>query len=61
MYGRGYGRGGGGRGSGQGNRPGSGPGGECVCPECGTRTEHGRGVPCYSVSCPRCGSKMVKN
>ena len=57
--GGGFGRGGG-RGRMGGNRPGSGPGGDCVCPSCGQRTPHQRGVPCYSVNCPKCGAKMVK-
>ncbi|MFP4395344.1 MAG: hypothetical protein ACLFTI_08785 [Anaerolineales bacterium] len=49
-----------GRGQAQGNRPGSGPGGACVCPSCGHRQPHQRGVPCYSVQCPKCGADMVK-
>ena len=57
--GRGMGRGGG-RGRMGGNRPGSGPGGECVCSNCGQRLQHQLGVPCYSVNCPKCGSKMAK-
>jgi len=43
-----------------GNRPGSGPGGYCVCPACGEKIPHERGVPCYSQNCPRCGTRMVK-
>ena len=58
--GRGLGRGMGGGGRARGNRPGSGPAGECVCPSCNARVPHQAGVPCYSVSCPRCGVKMVK-
>jgi hypothetical protein len=42
------------------NRPGSGPGGYCVCPNCGQKEIHQRGVPCYSILCPECGVKMVK-
>ena len=52
--------GGGGRGRGGGNRPGSGPGGKCVCPNCGATVPHQRGVPCYQISCPKSGTKMVK-
>ena len=51
---------GGGRGRMGGNRPGSGLGGDCVCPNCGQRVHHQRGVPCYSVNCPKCGTKMAK-
>jgi len=57
--GRGMGRGGG-RGRMGGNRPGSGPAGDCVCPNCGEKLPHQRGVPCYSVNCPKCGTKMAK-
>jgi len=55
--GRGAGRSGGSAGMG---RQGAGLGGECVCPSCGERVPHERGVPCYSVLCPACGSKMVR-
>ena len=50
----------GGQGRMGGNRPGAGPGGDCVCPQCGTRVGHDRGVPCYNLSCPKCGAKMVR-
>ena len=51
-----------GRGAGRmrGTQPGAGPDGECVCPSCGTRVSHRAGVPCYDVSCPKCGIKMVR-
>ena len=55
--GRGMGRG---RGMGGGNRPGSGPGGFCVCPSCGYRMAHTAGQPCYQVTCPSCGSAVIK-
>jgi hypothetical protein len=48
---------------GRGRQPGGfglGPGGECVCPNCGTKVPHKRGVPCYSHKCPQCGSSMVR-
>jgi hypothetical protein len=39
---------------------GAGPGGNCVCPACGVRKRHERGVPCYDVQCPKCGGRMVR-
>ena len=39
---------------------GLGPSGECVCPSCGKRIPHRRGVPCYSETCPECGQKMTR-
>jgi uncharacterized protein len=57
--GRGMGRGGG-RGRLGGNSPGSGPGGICVCPKCNLSVPHNVGTPCYSVSCPKCGTAMIK-
>ncbi len=59
--GRGFGPGGGrGRGRMGGNRPGAGPEGVCLCPSCGKKVVHQIGIPCYSVSCPQCGIKMVR-
>lgn len=52
--------GGGGRGRMGGNRPGAGPSGECVCPACGAKVPHQRGVPCYDIKCPKCGAKMTR-
>jgi len=43
-----------------GTRAGAGPGGDCVCPNCGTVAPHQVGAPCYSISCPQCGAKMVR-
>ncbi len=43
-----------------GNRPGAGPSGSCLCPSCGTRVPHEAGVPCYNLSCPKCGAKMIR-
>jgi len=57
--GRGLGRGGG-RGRMGGNRPGAGPTGNCVCSSCGTKVPHQAGIPCYDVSCPKCGAKMIR-
>jgi hypothetical protein len=63
--GRGQG-GGGGRGRG-GKRPGrmggplaAGPGGNCVCPQCGAKEPHQRGVPCPQRKCPKCGAAMTR-
>ena len=49
-----------GRGRGRMGGFGLGPGGYCVCPNCGHRVEHKRGVPCYQTRCPRCGSPMTR-
>jgi len=39
---------------------GLGPGGNCVCPNCGHKTPHIAGTPCFDQTCPKCGSKMVR-
>lgn len=59
---------GGGRGQGQGGpRPGrmggpfaAGPGGTCICPQCGQREPHVRGVPCIARKCSKCGATMTR-
>jgi hypothetical protein len=56
MVGFGGGRGGRGRMGGFG----AGPGGECVCTGCGHTVPHQRGVPCYQMKCPKCGSPMTR-
>jgi predicted Fe-Mo cluster-binding NifX family protein len=38
----------------------AGPGGYCVCPQCGQREPHKRGVPCIGRKCPKCGADMVR-
>jgi hypothetical protein len=58
--GKGIGRGSRGGGRMGGTRAGIGPGGNCVCPNCGVKATHKQGTPCYSVSCPNCGSAMVR-
>jgi hypothetical protein len=58
--GGGRGQGAGGRGRGGGNKPGSGPGGQCVCPQCGHTEPHQVGKRCIDLTCPKCGSKMIK-
>ncbi|RKX78992.1 MAG: hypothetical protein DRP87_04620 [Spirochaetes bacterium] len=49
-----------GRGRMGGAKPGAGTSGNCICPNCGTRVPHERGVSCYSVKCPDCGSTMTR-
>jgi hypothetical protein len=44
----------------KGNKPGMGPGGYCVCPSCGEKVSHKVGTPCYNLSCPKCGTRMVR-
>jgi hypothetical protein len=44
----------------KGTRPGAGPGGDCICPNCGAKVPHQAGMPCYNLSCPKCGTKMVR-
>lgn len=33
---------------------GQGPGGYCVCPKCGYKILHQRGIPCSALQCPNC-------
>ncbi|HNY87924.1 MAG TPA: dinitrogenase iron-molybdenum cofactor biosynthesis protein, partial [Candidatus Hydrogenedentes bacterium] len=59
--GRGGGKGGGGGGGGGGmGGGGCGQGGECMCPACGHRLPHERGVPCVTRQCPKCGAAMTR-
>ena len=37
-----------------------GAGGDCVCPKCGERIKHQRGIPCQDEQCPKCGAKMLR-
>ena len=49
-----------GRRSGLGRGKGQGLGGteECVCPKCGEKVPHTRGIPCSQTKCPKCESPM---
>lgn len=38
----------------------AGTGGVCVCPKCGRREPHLRGLPCVQRACPQCGAAMVR-
>jgi hypothetical protein len=58
--GRGQGGGGRGVGRGGGNKPGSGPSGNCVCPSCGHKEAHVVGQRCIDRTCPKCGTKMIR-
>jgi len=70
--GQGQRQGGQGQGGGQGQRQGGqgsgrlggpvagGAGGTCVCPKCGNREPHERGVPCLQKQCPKCGTAMTR-
>jgi len=49
-----------GTGSGRGFGRGAGPSGDCVCPKCGYRAPHQRGIPCYEQKCPKCGAPMTR-
>ncbi len=50
------------RGQGRGRMGGKGlgPGGNCVCPVCGATLPHRIGVPCYEMTCPKCGARMTR-
>jgi len=39
---------------------GGGPDGYCVCPKCGNRTPHERGVPCSALECPNCKVNLTR-
>jgi cation diffusion facilitator family transporter len=39
---------------------GAGPGGYCVCPNCGYKIPHQRGVPCSTLQCPNCKINLVR-
>ena len=37
-----------------------GTGGNCLCPKCGAKIAHRRGIPCQEERCPDCGAKMLR-
>ena len=39
---------------------GKGPEGYCVCPKCGYKIKHERGVPCSTIKCPRCNINLTR-
>lgn len=49
-----------GRGFGGGNKPGSGPSGNCICPKCKFTIKHQLGQRCMDLTCPKCGTQMVR-
>ena len=32
----------------------------CICPACGAKAPHERGIPCFQVNCPQCGQAMTR-
>jgi len=49
-----------GRGLGGGNKSGAGPAGYCVCPKCGHKSKHQVGQRCMDITCPKCGTPMIR-
>jgi len=39
---------------------GVGPDGICICPKCGYEISHEKGVPCFTLNCPKCKIKLER-
>jgi cation diffusion facilitator family transporter len=39
---------------------GLGPEGFCICEKCGYRVKHERGIPCSTLKCPKCDSRLTR-
>jgi len=37
-----------------------GVGGFCLCPKCGKKIPHHRGISCDEERCPQCDTKMIR-
>ena len=37
-----------------------GTGGFCICPKCGEKLPHRRGIRCQEERCPACGAKLLR-
>jgi len=40
---------------------GAGPDGFCVCPQCGYKVSHQRGIPCPTMTCPKCHIPLIRS
>ena len=39
---------------------GKGPEGDCICPGCGYKQKHERGIPCSTIKCPKCKINLTR-
>jgi len=37
-----------------------GAGGFCICPKCGYKKTHARGIPCREENCPNCKVRLIR-